>query len=148
MFPSDQKDWTVGKEGLANMTEAKELSALILKLEDILGKIEAIAGRDDEQRKHDLVNLRRSLAETIGQLSGAGRGLATVMGDRSFDDGFRSRLNQMRHAVALHQSNFPATSIDGLSADYKASVQKMKTINREFIDWVKEQIRAINQRPE
>jgi hypothetical protein len=127
------------------MAEARELSALIVKLEDILGKIEAIAQRDDEQRKYDLVNFRRTLAETIGQLSEVGRRLSTALGDRDLDEGFRSRLNRMRHAVALHQSNFPATSIDGLSANYKASVQNMKTTNREFIDWVKDQIRAINQ---
>jgi hypothetical protein len=129
------------------MTETRELNTLIVKLEDILGKIEAIAHRDDEQRKYDLVNLRRTLAETIGQLSEVGRCLSTALGNRELDEGFRSRLNRMRHAVALHQSNFPATSIDGLSADYKASVRNMKITNREFIDWAKKQIETINPRP-
>ncbi|MBL0923338.1 MAG: hypothetical protein IBJ12_02590 [Sphingomonadaceae bacterium] len=110
---------------------------LINQLEITLEKIEAISTREDEERKYELVQLRRSLAEIIGQITEASLQLFAAISDRSIEEGFRARLNDMRHAVALHQASFPASAIDQHSADYRASVMRVRNTNREFIDWAK-----------
>jgi hypothetical protein len=119
------------------MADKRELLALIATLEDILRQIEAISTREDEGRKYDLVQLRKSLTVIIGKMSEAGSSLLSPHPDRSLLEGFRTRLNRMRHAVALHQSSFPATSLGQNTVEYRQSAMAITKLNRDFIDWSK-----------
>jgi hypothetical protein len=130
------------------MADKRELLALIATLEDILRQIEAISTRDDEGRKFDLVQLRKSLTVIIGKLSDAGSSLLSPHPDRSLHEGFRTRLNSMRHAVALHQSNFPAASLGQNPTEYRNSAMAITKINRDFIDWSKSTLAILKEKPD
>jgi nanoRNase/pAp phosphatase (c-di-AMP/oligoRNAs hydrolase) len=126
------------------MNEHKEVAELIAKLEGILASIEAISQRNDQSRKLELVQLRRLLAETIGQISESAKRLFSVFPDHKMEETFRTKLNQMRNAVAMHQTNFSAAALDERILEYRESALNVGRANREFIDWVKVTLAQLN----
>jgi hypothetical protein len=130
------------------MNEVAPVTELIAKLERVLNDIEAISIREDERRKFELVQLRKLLAETIGQLSDAGKKLFSTFPDREIEERFRSKLNRMRNAVALHQTIFPAAALDQRSMQYRKSAMNVGQTNREFIDWAKPTFALLHEKRE
>jgi hypothetical protein len=128
------------------MSELKDLRQSIASLEELLALIASISERDDEKRKLDLVQSRRLLALKIGEIATVGNRLFTAFPDKELEAGFRSRLNAMRHAVAMHQADFPAVSLENKNAEFVASARRVRNSNREFVDWVKPMLVGLNDK--
>jgi hypothetical protein len=113
---------------------ARELDAL----EELLTQIGAVTARQDDGRRYDLVQMRRKLAAriaSVGQVSepvfhAAGAGLA---------QDYRAKFSRMRSMAAMHQANWPAVMlVDDREDAFRASAQRMREANRDFIAWMRE----------
>jgi hypothetical protein len=128
------------------VSEFTELSQSVASLEELLALIASISERDDEKRKLDLVQSRRLLALKIGEIAAVGNKLFTAFPDKELEAGFRSRLNAMRHAVAMHQADFPAVSLENKNSEFVASARRVRNSNRDFVDWVKPMLAGLNDK--
>ena len=124
------------------MLASHELSNAISKLGRIQSELVAISDRTDDQRRHDLVNLRRELSLQIGIVSGAAEKSFLMTAEADDVREFRSLLSAMRRAVALHQANFPAVKLDEQGAGYDMSVRSVREANSQFMQWAKDNIRS------
>ena len=124
------------------MLASYELADAIAKLGQIQSRLVAISDRTDDQRRLDLVNLRRELALQIGMVSGAAEKGFLMTASAEDVREFRSLLSGMRRAVALHQANFPAVRLDEQGAGYDVSVKSVRDANSKFMQWTKENIRS------
>ena len=119
------------------MSDNRTLMDEIHKLQKIHADLAVISERTDEQRKLELVQLRRQLAMQIGVIS--------ALADKNFLPGaedivgreFRSLLSAMRRGIALHQANWPAVKVDEQNSDYRQSIQQAREANSRFRDWAK-----------
>ena len=127
------------------MRASHELADSIAKLGQIQSQLVAISDRTDDQRRHDLVNLRRGLALQIGIVSGAAERSFLMTADPQDVRHFRSLLSAMRRAVALHQANFPAVKLDEQGAGYDMSVKSVREANSKFMQWATENIMGRQQ---
>lgn len=124
------------------MFSSHELSDAIAKLGQIQSQLVAISDRTDDQRRFDLVNLRRELALQIGIVSGAAEKSFLITASTEDARQFRTLLSEMRRAVALHQANFPAVKLDEQGAGYDMSVKSVREANSKFMQWIKENIKG------
>lgn len=114
--------------------DKENLRKAISRFEDTTKRMgELVDGSLDERRK-DLVQLRREMAEHLSQI--------TVLGDRVFPDpesrhAFRDSLSKTRAAIALHQASWPVVRIDPGSEQYLATVVPMMDAQSEFVTWVR-----------
>lgn len=109
----------------------------IAVMERIQAEIAAVTGRSDQERKHELVKLRRLLSEQIGRVSVAGE---AIFGDAvapHLTAEYRARLSAMRSAIALHQANWPAVSLDSADAGFTRSVLAARSAKDAFISWTR-----------
>ncbi|NJS13266.1 MAG: hypothetical protein HC788_00195 [Sphingopyxis sp.] len=104
-------------------------------LEQIQTRLAHMATRQDNARKAETVALRRELSKQIGILGEAGRATLGQSADAEFYDEYRKRLSAMRTAIALHQSEWPAISLDETAEGYRLSVQRVLKARENFTPW-------------
>lgn len=115
------------------------LRSAIAEFERMVANLREIASRQDEDRRADLVRLRRGLASHIQVIREAGAAAFGTAFDDPLAREFRSRLSTVQSAIATHQANWPAVSIDRSNADFLKSSAHVAQTNRAFIEWVRGQ---------
>jgi len=122
------------------LTLSAPLRAELERYGVVEGTVAAIGLRSDEQRKQALVKARRQLSEQIGVLG------PIIEQDRTLalHPGKQRELSTlfaaMRYALALHQANWPAVTIDNDPAAYRASSLGVKEKSDAFWSWCKDNL--------
>lgn len=98
----------------------------------LVDRIEAIADTPEIDRRRDLVQARREIAEWTRALDAA---VAAAWSAGSRDE-FRHRMSRIRHALALHQATFPAVLIDDKRAEYREGASAHIAELRALMRWV------------
>jgi hypothetical protein len=117
----------------ACMTDLAILQRELKAMNHIQEQLTAIAQRRDQERKIEMVKLRRMLADQIGVVAQAGR---TALPDQDVHNEFRSRLSVMRSAIALHQAEWPAVKLDNAPEEYSRSAKRVQKARDDFLGWV------------
>jgi hypothetical protein len=117
------------------MADYKALLAELRTLERIQADLTQLAGRQDNARKAETVELRRQLAHQIGVLSELGRLTLNAPSDQDVYTDFRTRLSAMRSAIALHQAEWPAVALDTAPEEYLRSAQRVLKAKEAFTPW-------------
>lgn len=115
----------------------------LAKFRSMTTAIADIGQRTDEARKGELVKLRREYAEQIGKLSGAIEADEGLAANTDLRSEFRKRFSEMRSALALHQANWPAISMDENPVAYRASAMNVSKLQGGFLEWSAEQLRLL-----
>jgi hypothetical protein len=110
---------------------ANELSAL----ESLLARIAEVTARTDDARRGELVALRRNLSSQIASIGRAGDALFAGREDLA---AYRAKFSCMRSAAALHQADWPAVLLGERPGEFRASADRMREANRDFIAWARE----------
>ena len=118
------------------MSDFAPLTRELDVLEAVQVKLAGIADRTDEDRRHDLIRLRRELALQIAEV---GKAAEPIFGaaDPSLARDYRNHFSRMRSATALHQANWPAVRLDVEMEPYQASALEVNEANRSFLAWVR-----------
>jgi len=117
------------------MADNKSLAGEIDALEALLGKIAAVTARDDDQRRFELVALRRELASRIASVGVAGE---AVFGGSPHHADYRAKFSKMRSMAAIHQAQWPAVLLGERGDEFRASAAAMKEANRDFMTWARQ----------
>ena len=112
---------------------AEALGGAMKELERIAIRLRELARERPEGWRKEYVALRRDLhsqlrsVERNGEacLSGAGRELSTA---------FRNALHGLRHALSLHQAEWPVVCIEAESDDYRASMAQVQKAHQALIE--------------
>jgi hypothetical protein len=124
-----------------------EIERELTKLEAIQADLAAIATRDDEGRRADLIALRRQLSDQIALL---GRLADDLFGNHVSPElkaEYRSRFSAMRSKTALHQANWPAVRLGQFDDDYRTSATGVRDANRAFVAWMRATLRQLRTAP-
>lgn len=113
---------------------AREVDAL----ERVQAELAGISAREDDQRRHDLVELRRQLAAQIAEVGRAAEPVFSTLDDPAMVQDYRRSFSKMRSATALHQANWPAVRLGERVDEYRASALDVRESNRSFIAWIRE----------
>lgn len=117
------------------MTGIKALAAEIGALETLLARIALVTAREDDQRRFDLVALRRELADRIASIGAAGEALFAGTPDHA---SYRAKFSKMRSMAAIHQAQWPAALLGERGDEFRVSAAAMKEANRDFVTWARE----------
>lgn len=120
------------------MPDARSVLVEVDLLEAIQAELAGVASRTDDQRRLDLVDLRRKLADQIARTRPVAEPLFAAQGDAALLQGFRERFSAMRSAAALHQANWPAVSLGERVEEYRASALAVREANRAFVAWMRD----------
>jgi hypothetical protein len=126
------------------MSDYAALLRELQALEQIQTQLTEVSKRQDAARKAETVTLRRELAKQLGVLGDVGRAALAKPADAEFYNEYRQRLSAMRTAIALHQSEWPAVTLDEAPAAYLQSVQRVLKARQEFTVWA---IAELKRRP-
>lgn len=126
------------------MTSLGELLRAIDTLERIQNDLASIASRTDEQRKRDLIALRRDISAQIALVSQLAEPVISATGDTQLLQAYRTNFSRMRSIAALHQANWPAVTLGERVAEFRASSATVAEANREFIAWIRKSVSTRN----
>jgi hypothetical protein len=122
----------------------KDLSAQVreelTQLERIQAGLAAIAGRTDEARLAELIQLRRELAQQINLMGQAAERYFTAIEDSDLMRVYRGHYSEMRSKAALHQANWPAVRLKDAGAEYQISARAVREANKAFTAWMRSQL--------
>lgn len=116
------------------------LLAEINKLEQLLGDIERVNSRGDQERKRELIGLRRLMSTQIGTVRATGDAAFPTTDATALAVDYRARFSAMVRAIALHQANWPAVKMDEKGDGYRASASATDARIHDFITWTRSSI--------
>ena len=119
------------------MTHTAMISNALTELETVQGALEKIAARADEKRRHELIQLRRNLAEQINEMGKITEPFFATLADPETSRIYREKFARMRSATALHQANWPAVRLELSSREHKQSASAADEANRDFVGWMR-----------
>lgn len=114
----------------------EQISEALAALARIQMELHGIATRSDEQRKYDLVELRRRLASQIAQIGQMSEPLFQGA-EPAVAQEYRNRFAAMRSASAMHQANWPAVRLGEDTPAYQRSGETAGDAMRAFISWMR-----------
>lgn len=87
--------------------------------------------RGGEWRRKQVAD-RRLVLEALTELAAAGRRHLVARGDETLLRRFEDAVTRFRHALALHQANWPVVSIDPEDLDYLRSRQNVRVASQKL----------------
>jgi hypothetical protein len=109
-----------------------ELEAALREFESTRERIVRNSAESDPNWRHTLVNLRRSLQGSVTKMRSSLSVYEIEGGNKDYCAAFGKALSSMRSAIAIHQAEWPAVSIDTGNPDYVASVKKLRAAATDF----------------
>jgi hypothetical protein len=103
-----------------------------------------LAARVDKQRKQELLDLRRVLASCLIDLQQSATHAGAPFANGPLADEFLSRFDEVRFAVANHQSSWPVLRIDDFPQEYRKSSDFTSALIQGFTGWIRA---ALDTRP-
>lgn len=98
---------------------------------------EAELARSSELLKSDrkeMIRIRRVISTHIARIAEL---IPEISSEGAINANLRGEFSKVRHAIALHQANWPVVSIDFENPEYLTSRHEMRDANRRFIRLVK-----------
>lgn len=120
---------------------AREIDAL----EQVQAELASVADRNDDRRRHDLIELRRKLSAQITRIGQVAGPVISDRNDPALLQAFRQKFSQMRSAAAIHQASWPAVSLGERKEEYRASAISVREANRAFVAWMRETLERMRQ---
>ncbi|RYE04067.1 MAG: hypothetical protein EOP61_02110 [Sphingomonadales bacterium] len=125
------------------MEELAAIAREVDLLETVQSQLAAVSNRDDEQRRHDLIELRRALSAQIAAVGKVADPVFTAKGDDETLRIYRAKFSRMRSAAALHQADWPAILLGERPEEYRASALGVREANRDFVAWVRTALKTL-----
>jgi len=107
------------------------------RLEHVQAELAGIASRTDEERKRELINLRRKLSEQIARLGQVAERFFSASGNPELLKQFRQNYTNMRSKAATHQANWPAIRLEEADEEYQRSARAVREANRALVGWIR-----------
>jgi hypothetical protein len=120
------------------MSDYERIGRELQSLERVHSELASIATRNDERRRHDLIELRRRFSQQMAEVGRLADPLFDSAQDAELRQTYRSYFSRMRSTAAAHQANWPAVRIDESTELYRRSAQGVTEAHREFIAWMRE----------
>lgn len=125
----------------------EQFRSAVEELETIQQQLASVAKEQGCDWRRELIDLRRKLQMQIGVVAAAIGNTPSLSRDSERGPALSEALSKMRSALALHQANWPAVSIDPASFQYAQSTATVRAANRAFIDLVREALADTGARP-
>jgi hypothetical protein len=113
--------------------------------EAVQAELARVASRTDDQRRFDLIELRRKLSDQIAAIRSIAEPLFIAKGDAALLQSFREKLSAIRSAAAIHQASWPAVSLGERDAEYRSSALSVREANRLFVAWMRETLPGLER---
>lgn len=126
------------------MTTRSQLISEMDAIEAVARRLAMVAGRQDPERKSDLVAARRELATRMITVMAVGEQYEPIMRDPAAYAELRQRLSVLRAAIADHQAQWSAVAIDSDDAAYVASSAAVQAAGRYYMGWVRQLIDRVD----
>jgi transposase len=107
------------------------------RLEKVQAELAAIANRTDEERKRELIGLRRKLSEQIARVGEVAERFFSQANNPELVKEFRRNSTNMRSKAASHQANWPAIRLDEADEEYQRSARTVRDANRALVAWIR-----------
>jgi transposase len=107
------------------------------RLEKVQAELAAIANRTDEERKRELIGLRRKLSEQIARVGEVAERFFSQANNPELVKEFRRNSTNMRSKAASHQANWPAIRLDEADEEYQSSARTVRDANRALVAWIR-----------
>jgi hypothetical protein len=120
------------------MAGYQQITRELQALERVHAELHAIAGRSDERRRHDLVELRRRFSQQLADVGRLAEPLFAAMADRSLEQDYRRHFSRIRSEAAAHQAKWPAIKVDEASELYRRSAIAVGEAHRDFVGWMRD----------
>jgi len=118
------------------MIDTRRFADALANYEELHRTMIGISRRTDEKRKADLLVQRRRIPDMLAEL----RNGAAELAKDGFDfTSFESRLSELRHILAAHQSTWSVVKLDD-SAGYRQSVANVIRTVEAFLAWCKTEL--------
>lgn len=98
------------------------LRAAGIELDEVATRLQQLAREKPEGWKKEYVELRRLLHLRMDVAADRGEAVFRTGAAHEHAPAFREALRKMRHALALHQANWPVITISPDNPDYQASM--------------------------
>ena len=123
------------------MATSENVERELAELEQIHSRFKENAGRTDERRRHDLIDLRRELSMQIARVGELAEPFVNRHGPAMLQT-YRDHYSRMRSVAALHQANWPAVLLGQREDEYAASAHSVRQAAYDFIAWMRQLIRS------
>ena len=120
------------------MSAYREIARELLELDSVQKQLAGIATRRDDDRRQDLIALRRRYAGQMNEVARFGDPIFAAAPDRGLEQTYRSLLSKLRSAAAAHQANWPAVRLDEPAELFRRSAVAVGEAHRRFVDWMRE----------
>ena len=127
------------------MEDLAAIAREVDSLERVQAELADIASRNDDRRRHDLVELRRKLAAQIGEVGRTADPLFSRIDDDELTQAYRAKFSRMRSATALHQADWPAVLLGERADEYRASAIGVREANRDFVAWMRDALTRLRR---
>jgi hypothetical protein len=128
------------------MAGTGELLRELAALEEVQQALASVAARTDDQRRHDLIELRRRLAAQIATIGQIAEPMLQAHGEPRVLQEYRSKFSAMRSAAAMHQASWPAVRLGENPIEYNRSAAGVREANRQFLMWLRATLSTIERR--
>lgn len=123
------------------MTDLRaQLREELAQLTRVQASLASIASRTDDERRAELIQLRRELAQRIASIGQAAERFFEAGGDRELMRKFRLHYSEMRSKAAAHQADWPAVTLNVADDEYQRSARAVREANKAFCAWIRAQI--------
>jgi len=122
------------------MSDMRKVAEAIATLERIQSQLAGIATRQDDGRRHDLIDLRRALSVQIGTVGKLAEAWLASIDDPAAFRVYREKFSRMRTCAAVHQATWPAVRLDEADESYRRSASEVREANQDFIQWMRSQL--------
>lgn len=119
------------------MNKLSAWSNAVTALETTCNELANLGSRLDNRRPQDLIALRRQLSAQLAGVNDLSETLFRASGRTDVHAEYRSRYSAMRSAIAYHQANWPATTMNAEQNKYFASARSVTSSCQEFIKWLR-----------
>lgn len=125
------------------MGDRATIESELTRLEKVQADLASIASRTDDERKRELIELRRQLSAQIAVVGQSADAFFTTHADEETARTYRAKFSRMRSAAALHQASWPAARLGESVGEYRISAMGVREANREFIAWARAALAAL-----
>lgn len=116
------------------------ISRALDEMEEVEALLQQSLGRENADRRQQLINLRRRLSAQIAEIGRIADAMLIDVGDAELLRNYRAKFSNMRSATALHQANWPAVMLGEREDEYQLSVGDVQRSTSEFKTWMRKTI--------
>ncbi|MDB5578983.1 MAG: hypothetical protein JWR80_4159 [Bradyrhizobium sp.] len=126
--------------------EYSDLLSELNKLELLLIDIELILKRSDNDRRLELIGLRRLMSTQMARVRVLGDSAFPPTNGAKLTTDYRTRFSTAVRAIALHQASWPAIKINEGREGYFESATAVVGKVRDFVTWARDALTELQRK--